>query len=216
LDLSTTQSQLNKEAVLHKNILRSIAGVFAALLTMVAFSLAANSQTEVKMSVTQDHQKSKTRDLVLTRTFDAPVSEVWKYWEDPEYVKKWWGPDGFTAPLARMDFREGGTSLVCMSSPEFGDLYSIWAYRKIVAMKSIEYIHNLADKEGNKVDPVKMGMPPDFPKDQRHVVTFKALSDTKTEMTVTEYGYTSEHMFDLSKTGLGQCLDKMAKALAKQ
>src|SRR5688500_12752199 len=101
-----------------KNMIKSIGGVFAGLLTIVAFSLAATSQTEAKMSVTQVNLKSKTRDLVLTRTFDAPVSEVWKYWVDSEYVKKWWGPDGFTAPLARMDFREGGTSLVCMSSPE--------------------------------------------------------------------------------------------------
>jgi hypothetical protein len=29
-------------------------------------------------------------------------------------------------------------------------------------------------------------------------------------MTVTEYGYTSDQIFDLSKAGLEQCLDKMA------
>lgn len=200
---------------MNKDILKSTGGVFAGLFMMLALSLEVSSQTEMKKSVTQDHQKSKTKDLVVTRTFDAPVHEVWKYWVDSEYVKKWWGPVGFTAPLARMDFREGGTSLVCMRSPEFGDLYSIWAYQKIVPMKHIEYIHNLADKDGNKADPVKMGMPPDFPQDQRHIVTFKALRNNKTEMTITEYGYTSEQMLNLSKTGLGQCLDKMATALAK-
>ena len=26
---------------------------------------------------------------------------------DPEMVMQWWGPDGFTSPSARMDFREG-------------------------------------------------------------------------------------------------------------
>ena len=60
-------------------------------------------------------QSVKKMDLVVTRVFDAPVEAVWKAWTDAEQVKKWWGPDGFTAPVAKLDFREGGTSLVCMS-----------------------------------------------------------------------------------------------------
>jgi hypothetical protein len=82
-------------------------------------------------------------------------------------------------------------------------------------MRRIEYIHNLADKDGNKVDPVKMGMPPDFPQDQHHSVTFKAMGDNKTEMTVTEYDWTVGHMMEMSKMGLEQCLDKMAAIFAK-
>ncbi len=79
-------------------------------------------------------------------------------------------------------------------------------------MQLIEFIQNLADKDGKRVDPVKAGMPPDFPQDVRSVVTFKAKGG-KTEMTVTEYDYTSDQMFDLSKAGLEQCLDKMAESL---
>jgi uncharacterized protein YndB with AHSA1/START domain len=52
--------------------------------------------------------------MVLTRVFDAPVEQVWNAWRDSEIVKQWWGPLGFTCPVAEMDFREGGTSLVCM------------------------------------------------------------------------------------------------------
>ena len=37
--------------------------------------------------------------------------------------------------------------------------------------------------------------------------------DLQTEMTVTEYGYTSPQIYDLSKMGLEQCLDKMAESL---
>jgi uncharacterized protein YndB with AHSA1/START domain len=152
----------------------------------------------------------KKRDLVVTRLFNAPLSLVWKAWSDPEYVMQWWGPEGFTSPLAQLDFREGATSLVCMSSPEYGDLYSIWRYEKIVPMQRIEYIHNLADKDGQKVDPVEIGMPPDFPQNQRHTVTFKDVGNGQTEMTVTEYGWTVGQMMEMSKLGLNQCLDKMA------
>ena len=125
----------------------------------------------------------KKKDLVIMRVFDAPVAAVWKAWTDPEQVKLWWGPDHFTCPSAKIDFREGGTSLVCMRAPkEFGgqDMFSTWAYTKISPMTSFEYIPNLADKDGKKTDPVKLGLPADFPMDQRHKVAFKDLGNGKT------------------------------------
>src|SRR5262245_18229193 len=196
--------------MMNKITIKSISGVLASLIAIVALSIEADSQTEMKGPVTQGDQKRKSKDLVVTRAFDAPAAEVWQYWVDPERVKKWRSPTGFTIPLARMDFREGGSSLVRMRSPEGQEFCSAWTYRKIAPMKRIEYIHNLADKDGKKADPVKMGMPPDFPQDVRNVITFKAVGDNKTEMTVTEYGRTSDQWFDLSKQGLEQCLDKMA------
>lgn len=130
---------------------------------------------------------------------------------------QWWGPTHFTCPSAEIDFREGGVSLVCMRAPkEFGgqDMYSTWTYTKIVPLAQIEYIHNLADSEGRKVDPVQLGLPADFPQDQRHVVTFKAFGANRTKLTVTEYGWTEGHMMELSKMGMEQCLDKMAAIFA--
>ena len=166
-------------------------------------------------TMTETMQK---HDLVITRVFDAPIELVWRAWTEPEHVMQWWGPTYFTCPSAEIDFREGGTSLVCMRAPkEFGgqDMYSTWAYIKIVPLERIEYIHNLADKDGNKVDPVDMGLPADFPQDQRHVVTFKALSDNRTELTVTEYSWTVGHMMEMSQMGMEQCLDKMVASFAR-
>jgi len=159
-----------------------------------------------------------TRDLVVTRVFAAPVELVWKAWTEPEYVMRWWGPDYFTSPSAKMDFREGGTSLVCMRAPEdFGgqDMYSTWVYQKIIPMERIEFIQNLADKDGNQIDPAQIGMPPEFPRDMRTVVTFKDLGNGKTEMTVTEYNMPTADT-ELGKNaelGLNQSLDKMVVSL---
>jgi uncharacterized protein YndB with AHSA1/START domain len=155
------------------------------------------------------------RDLVVTRVFDAPVELVWKAWSDPEQVMRWWGPQGFTSPTCRMDFREGGTTIVHMHAPAFGDLYNTWAYREIVPLRRIEFIQQFADEDGRKVDPVELGLPPETreAQDIRNVVTFKAVGD-KTEMTVTESGYASEQALNFSKMGLEQCLDKMAASFA--
>ena len=163
----------------------------------------------------------KTHDLIVTRTFDAPVELVWKAWTDPEYVMKWWGPDYFTSPSAKIDFREGGTSLVCMRAPaDFGgqDFYNTWVYQKIVPMQRIEFIQNLADKDGNRIDPASIGMPSNFPEDTRTVVTFKDLGDNRTEMSITEYNMPAPdtEMGKNAELGLNQSIDKMVAIFNKK
>jgi uncharacterized protein YndB with AHSA1/START domain len=157
------------------------------------------------------------KNVVVTRVFDAPLEAVWKAWSEPDAVIQWWGPTGFTSPSARMDFREGGTSIVHMrAAPEFGgmDFYNTWTYTSIVLMEQFEFIQNFSDEQGNKIAPASIGLPPEAPQDVRNLVTFKALNDHQTEMTVTEYDYPSDKMLMMSKMGLEQCLDKMAALLS--
>ncbi|WP_220392794.1 SRPBCC family protein [Chitinophaga lutea] len=158
---------------------------------------------------------SKTRDLIVTRTFDAPLEEVWKAWSDSGYVKQWWGPKVFTCPVAKMDFREGGASLVCMRTPDGHDLYNTWNYHKIVPMELIEFVMRFSDADGQAVDPAKMGLPAELAAGVRHKITFRPV-DGKTEMTVTEFGYTNDQTYEMSKAGLEECLDKMALIFSKK
>ena len=161
----------------------------------------------------------ETYNVVVTRTFDVPVERVWQAWRDPEVVKQWWGPTGFTCPRADMDFREGGTSLVCMRAPqEYGgaDLYNTWTYEKIVPHQSIEFIQKFTDENGTPLEPSAVGIPPGVPFSVRHVIIFRRTGDDHTKMTVTEYGYTLEEARKLSKMGMEQCIDKMTAALAKK
>lgn len=150
------------------------------------------------------------KKLEVTRIFNASVEEVWKMWTEPEYVKQWWGPDQFICPFVEINFIEGKTSLVCMQAPKkYGGQvhYSIWQYTKIIHSQRIEFLMNLADKNGNKQKPTDVGMPNDFPEDIRSVVTFKAINSNETEMTVTEYANFGQ-MTHFAKLGLEQSLDK--------
>jgi uncharacterized protein YndB with AHSA1/START domain len=154
-----------------------------------------------------------TKNMVLTRTFDAPLEKVWQAWSDAELVKQWWGPQGFTCPVADMDFREGGTSLVCMRAPaEYGgqDMYNTWTYTKIMPMQRIEFVQHFTDADRNRLNPASLGLPPDIPAEVPHVLEFRRLDDGRTEFTVTEYGYGSDQTVEMSKGGMNQCLDKMA------
>lgn len=51
------------------------------------------------------------RDVYITRSFDAPIDVVWKFWTQPEYIAQWFGPETVSAPAELMDVdpREGGT-----------------------------------------------------------------------------------------------------------
>src|SRR5262249_2967459 len=58
------------------------------------------------------------RELVLTRTFDASRSLVFKAWTGPEHRAGWWGPHGFTNPVCEVDVRPGGGIRIDMRWPD--------------------------------------------------------------------------------------------------
>jgi uncharacterized protein YndB with AHSA1/START domain len=160
---------------------------------------------------------SETFDVVVSRMFPVPPDQVWRAWSESDLVKQWWGPTGFSCPVADVDLRVGGRTLVAMRAPaEFGggDMYSRWTYSEVVPHSRIAYVFNFADPQGNRLIPADLGMPPGIPDDGEHLVTFTDLGDGRTEMTVTEHGYTTEDARNLSQAGLEQCVDKMEAIFA--
>src|SRR5262245_51862266 len=74
--------------------------------------------TPMKNRTTSDR---KDRELVVTRTFNAPARIVFEAWTKPELFKQWWIPKSFGVSLLScdMDARTGGTyRLVFDASPE--------------------------------------------------------------------------------------------------
>jgi uncharacterized protein YndB with AHSA1/START domain len=156
----------------------------------------------------------ETHDIVVTRTIPAPREQVWRAWSDPDQVKTWWGPEGFTSPMCRMDFREGGTTVVSMRSEQGWEVVNTWTYRSIEPMDRIEFVQGFADADGNPVPPANLGLPPSIPDEVRHIVTFVAVDDATTELTVHEFGYPDEQIVEVSRAGMEQVLDKLAATLA--
>jgi uncharacterized protein YndB with AHSA1/START domain len=166
-------------------------------------------------NTTQSGYKEK-EDLVVTRIIDAPIELVWKAWTDPEHVMKWWGPKYYTSPSCKIDLREGGKYVFCMRAPqEQGgqDSYTAGIFKKILPMELLEFTQGMADQDGNPIDPAQAGMPPDFPKAIRTVVTFKRFRGDMTELTVTEYAWPASQMMVYSIAGLHQSIDKLIESL---
>src|SRR5215204_5778372 len=60
-------------------------------------------------NITQVERKSD-REVVVTRSFDAPARLVFEAWSTPELFKRWWVPKsmGMTLRSCEMDVRTGG------------------------------------------------------------------------------------------------------------
>ncbi|WP_458208054.1 SRPBCC family protein [Haladaptatus sp. NG-SE-30] len=57
-------------------------------------------------------------NMTIKRTFDAPRDGVWQALTDPDEVRQWWGPKGFTVPRCEMDLRPGGVHRVDMRASD--------------------------------------------------------------------------------------------------
>ena len=58
-----------------------------------------------------------TRQLVLERTIRASAERVFDAFTDPDQLRRWWWPNGFTCPAAEVDLRVGGTYRIAMEWP---------------------------------------------------------------------------------------------------
>jgi uncharacterized protein YndB with AHSA1/START domain len=56
------------------------------------------------------------RRVSIERTFKAAVEDVWELWTTKDGIESWWGPDGFTVKVRRLDFRLGGELLYAMTA----------------------------------------------------------------------------------------------------
>jgi len=71
-------------------------------------------------------ERKSDREMVVTRTFDAPARIVFDAWTKPELFKRWWAPKsiGMTILSCEMDVRTGGTYRLTFGQ----DAASSWAF----------------------------------------------------------------------------------------
>jgi uncharacterized protein YndB with AHSA1/START domain len=72
------------------------------------------------------------RDLVLTRTINAPREQVFNAWTDPELLKQWFAPLPWRTPVAEMDVRIGGSNLIVMRGPDGNEFPNRGVYLEVI------------------------------------------------------------------------------------
>ena len=162
------------------------------------------------------------KDIVIERIFDAPRELVWKAWTDPEMVMKWWGPEGFTAPSAKVDLKVGGKYTYAMKGPEGSQwdkvMHSSGIYKEIVPNEKIVVTDYFSDENGNKMNPADFGQDPSFPSEMEVIITFEDMGDGKTKLTITYPKPETEEQYQgMLKSGMKEgwnsSLNKFEEAL---
>jgi len=84
---------------------------------------------------------SPDKELTITRVLNAPIDLVWKVWTDPDHIKNWWGPNGFTNTIFEMDVKPGGNWEFIMHGPDGKDYKNKSIFKEIIKHKRIVYEH---------------------------------------------------------------------------
>jgi len=109
--------------------------------------------------------------IMMEREFDAPPALLFRAYSDPDAMKAWYGPNGFTITVLAMDFRVGGLFRFTMHGPDGTDYPNRMMYREIVPNERLVYRH------GTDID--------NDPNAFEVVTTFKVLGEKRTLLTKT-------------------------------
>ena len=163
--------------------------------------------------MTHDRERRENA-VVIERRFEAPVELIWKLWTDPEHFAAWYGPDGATIPVAKMDVRVGGARLVCMEVSAPSGQMQMWftgEYLDVVENKRLVYTESMSDGQGNVMTAADMGMPDSHPTTTEVRVELEDI-DGGTRMVLTHSGIPADSP---GAAGWAMALDKLESHVAR-
>jgi uncharacterized protein YndB with AHSA1/START domain len=125
---------------------------------------------------------------------------VWKVWTEPEHIAKWWGPNGFTNTIHKMDVKPDGEWEFIMHGPDGTDYKNKDVYHEVVKPERLVYTHVNAPKH-------------------EVFVNFAEIDGGKTELTMRMLFESAEQLQDVIKIfkaddGQKQTINKLEAYLA--
>ncbi|HQW65646.1 MAG TPA: SRPBCC family protein [Gemmatimonadales bacterium] len=96
-------------------------------------------------------ERTSDRELVVTRTFNAPRHLVFKAWSEAELFKRWWVPKSVPITLlsCEMDVRTGGGYTLVFSHPAAPEPMSFFGkYLDVVPPSRIVWTNEEAGEAG--------------------------------------------------------------------
>jgi uncharacterized protein YndB with AHSA1/START domain len=111
-----------------------------------------DSGTNATKNNTSAERKSD-RELVVTRTFNAPAHLVFTAWTKPELFQRWWVPESFGLSLLScdLDVRTGGKYRLVFRHPSTGEPMPFFGrYIEVIPSKRIVW----TNEEGEEPGPV--------------------------------------------------------------
>jgi uncharacterized protein YndB with AHSA1/START domain len=120
-------------------------------------------------------------DFVISRELDAPRELVWKVFTDPDHMKHWWGPKGFTVIASKMDLRPGGTYHYGLKAPDGSPMWGKFVFREIAVGERMVFISSFSDEAGGTT---RHPMAPTWPLEMLSTFTFEDVPGGRTKITI--------------------------------
>jgi len=141
-------------------------------------------------------QKKSEREVVVTRTFDAPARLVFEAWSKPELFRKWWVPRsmGMTLRSCELDVRTGGKYRLVFGDDPANPMAFFGKYLEVVPNKRIVWTNEESGDAGSVT-----------------TVTFEE-RDGKTLLVMSEL-YPTKEALDAAGTGAQEAMNETFRQL---
>ena len=101
------------------------------------------------MTVLSVHKDPEQLSMTITSEFAAPIERVWRMWDDPRQLERWWGPPTYPATFVEHDLTAGGTVTYFMTGPEGDTPRGWWRVTSVDAPRRLELLDGFADDAGD-------------------------------------------------------------------
>jgi uncharacterized protein YndB with AHSA1/START domain len=91
-------------------------------------------------------------ELLIQRTFDAPVALVFRLWESRDHMIRWWGPEEFTCVDLDWEMKPGRPWRGAMTSKEYGLSKFSGVVREVEKDKRIVFSFKWDEDSGENLD----------------------------------------------------------------
>ena len=125
--------------------------------------------------------------LIHTRLLDALRDLVWEVWTQPEHIAQWWGPNGFTNTISKMEIKPGGEWDLVMHGPDGTDYPNKIVYDEVVKPEKLTWSHG----SGIENDPAQFNVTVTFEaQGQKTLLTMRMVFVSKEakDMVVEKHG----------------------------
>ena len=96
-------------------------------------------------------ERTSDREVVVTRTFDAPASLVFEAWTEPELFRQWWVPRsmGMTLRSCELDVRTGGKYRLVFEDDPANPMAFFGKYLDVVPNQRIVWTNEESGADGS-------------------------------------------------------------------
>ena len=91
------------------------------------------------------------QELQIMRTFDVPKETLFNMWTQPNHLKHWWAPIGFTVEIASIELESGGTFHYSQTSADGQTLWGKFVFREIENPNRLVFVNSFSDEMAKTV-----------------------------------------------------------------